>query len=216
MATPTTKFFVRLANLEGYEDLILNKFHDVDSILCVEHYGEQEDPNPHFHFAITLKEPAKPDTFRRRLRSIFDKGKGNGHMSIKLWDGDIKPLSYMFHEKGAETPITLNIGHSDDMINQYIEENNEVQQRNMVKQRQTPFNRTLDWMIHQDSLNNHVSCYDVFCHYVEILLEKGMIYPGKHKMAQIIDTLFLSFKKRLNRDEAFSHHMDKLFSDLEV
>lgn len=61
----------------------------------VKHHGKEKE-NPHYH--IVIKTDVKLQAFRVRLRKIFDAGKGNGNMSIKPWDGDIRAISYMFHE----------------------------------------------------------------------------------------------------------------------
>ena len=63
---------------------------------------------------------------RVRLRKVFDQGKGNGHMSIKSWDGNIDAISYLFHEdENAELILRHNV--SDELIDKARQRNNEVQ-----------------------------------------------------------------------------------------
>lgn len=112
-------FFVRVNEHEGYEEKLklLEEHPDYIRLLAVRHVGKFKE-NRHFHFAVNTVPELKPQTFRVRMKTIFDAGKGNAHMSIKPWDGSEKALSYMFHE----TPVDLitQYGHSDDDVARYI------------------------------------------------------------------------------------------------
>lgn len=50
---------------------------------------------------------------RKRMKRIFDKGKGNGHMSIKPWETD-GAVSYCFHEN--DDCIVVNKGFANSEI----------------------------------------------------------------------------------------------------
>lgn len=90
-------FFVRIDARPGYLEKIrmLPSCSDYEMILGVKHNGKEKE-NPHYH--LVIKTQVKLQAFRVRLRKIFDSAKGNGNMSIKTWDGDIRAISYMFHE----------------------------------------------------------------------------------------------------------------------
>lgn len=90
-------YCVRVDAMEGYADkLTMLKAHtDFESIVAVKHSGASKE-NPHYH--LVIKTNVKDQAFRVRLRKIFDQGKGNGHMSIKPWDGKREAISYLFHE----------------------------------------------------------------------------------------------------------------------
>lgn len=211
MAEPASKYFVRLANCEGYEALVPKLEEISEKLLMVEHNGEREDPNSHYHFAITLKKPMKIDAYRKAMRKIFDQGKGNGHMSIKIWDGTSTPLSYMFHERQRETPIVSMYGYTMDDIERYIEENAIVQAQNLTKKRASPFNLTLDWMHSQLDLPSSRS---VHRQYVEILISKGMLYPGTLRMRNILSSLWLMYHQK-NNFIRYNDLMEELFLDLQ-
>lgn len=90
-------YCVRVDALEGYGEKIkmLNNIADYRSIAAIKHVGDAKD-NPHYHLVIRTE--VKGQAFRVRMRKIFDQSKGNGHMSIKPWDGSADAVSYLFHE----------------------------------------------------------------------------------------------------------------------
>lgn len=114
-----TGFFVRVNEHEGYEETLrsLHETHaDYSRLLCVRHVGKFKE-NPHFHFAVDITKEMKPETFRARMKKLFNKDKGNAHMSIKSWDGSEKVLSYMLHE---DPVIIINqYGHTDEDVKRY-------------------------------------------------------------------------------------------------
>jgi len=91
-------YFVRLNDQDGYRQRLLDFFQSMDypQVVCLRHDGDASDPHSHFHF--TVKTTVKPQAFRVRMKTAFPEGKGNGHMSIKPWDGSHDANSYMFHE----------------------------------------------------------------------------------------------------------------------
>lgn len=121
-------WFVRIDERESYHERIMQlhnpsiTFPEYTKILCVKHNGGTNE-NPHYHLVIETQ--VKDKAFRKRMVTRFDKGKGNGHMSIKPWDGNEEALSYMFHEPQA--PIILNKGHTDADITRYINMNAKIQ-----------------------------------------------------------------------------------------
>jgi hypothetical protein len=74
---------------------------------------------------MTIITDYKQQALRVELKKHFTLGKGNGHLSLKLWDGNLKANSYMFHERTIE--IIVNKGYKDEEIKQYKEMNDEIQ-----------------------------------------------------------------------------------------
>lgn len=98
--------------------------NDYEWVAGMTHKGDRKDPNPHHHFVIKT---AVPDgTIRKRMKLIFNKGKGNGHMSIKKWDGNQDAVSYLFHED-PDAPLTFRKGISDEYILDSRNRNKRVQ-----------------------------------------------------------------------------------------
>lgn len=119
-------YFVRIQSLEGYEKCVRELADDESykRILSISHKGDKKDPNPHYH--ITIDTQCKEKAFRKRMTKIFNKGKGNGHMSIKEWDGSDDANAYMFHEDNENANVIVSKGYSQQDISKFIERNTVV------------------------------------------------------------------------------------------
>lgn len=122
----TLGYCIRVDALDGYADRLmpLTLCEDYKSIIAIKHVGTTKE-NPHYHLVIRTN--VLQQAFRVRMRKIFDQGKGNGHMSIKPWDGNNDAISYLFHEdENAKILVQHNI--SDETINLAKQRNRQVQQ----------------------------------------------------------------------------------------
>lgn len=118
-------FCVRVQALEGYAEKIMTLplSKDYDAIVAMRHKGASGE-NPHYHLVIRTN--VKQQAFRVRMKKIFDLASGNEHMSIKNWDGQIKAISYLFHEDPNGTPnLTHNV--PADTIEKARQLNREIQ-----------------------------------------------------------------------------------------
>jgi len=118
-------YCVRIQALEGYKQRIANLTvnPDYQAIIAVKHFGAKGE-NEHYH--IVIKTSVRDQAFRVRMKKVFDSAKGNQHMSIKTWDGNIDAISYLFHEdEKAEIIIRHNV--SEETILKAKERNREVQ-----------------------------------------------------------------------------------------
>lgn len=115
---------MRIDALEGYLPKIksLEYSDDYSFIFGMKHTGSTGE-NAHYHLVIATKVNAQ--AFRVRMKKIFDQGKGNGHMSIKPWDGSDDACSYMFHEPQAV--VVIKKGVSDAQLVQFHDRNQHVQ-----------------------------------------------------------------------------------------
>lgn len=118
-------FCVRIDARDGYADRIraLAMCEDYRSIVGVRHTGASGE-NPHYHIVVHTR--IKDQAFRVRMKKIFDQGKGNGHMSIKPWDGCNDAVSYLFHED-PDTALVIQHNVSDETIAQAKVRNEQVQ-----------------------------------------------------------------------------------------
>lgn len=113
--------------MDGYAERMkaLALIADYQAIVAVRHRGSTGE-NEHYHMVI--KTQIKDQAFRVRMKKVFDKGKGNGHMSIKPWDGNIDALSYLFHEdEDAKLVVQHNV--TDETIDKARSRNREVQEK---------------------------------------------------------------------------------------
>lgn len=174
-----TGYFVRIVQKEGYVALIkgLGEVSDYTKILCVLHKGDKADPHEHYHISIATE--CKEKAFRKRMTGIFDKGKGNGHMSIKKWDGRIQANSYMFHEDGANANIIVSKGYSQEDISSFVKENAEVQKLvDNAKEKASWKLEALAEKWFRDNGDTHNIClFEIGVKIYEIALEKEMYVP---------------------------------------
>jgi len=59
----------------------------------------------HCHIAITLRTEPQKQSIDVRLKKLFDV-KGSDYSS-KVWDGNYKVLSYLYHDKGGEVTVDM-------------------------------------------------------------------------------------------------------------
>ena len=112
---------------DGYAEkmLMLKSVTDYEAIVAIKHKGASGE-NPHYHMVVRTH--VKDQAFRVRMRKVFDQGKGNGHMSIKPWDGNIDAISYLFHENEDE-PLVLQHNVSNETIEKAKARNREVKDK---------------------------------------------------------------------------------------
>lgn len=117
-------YCMRVDAIDGYREKLsmLHTNEDYKSIIAVKHGGNKGE-NPHFH--LVVQTDVALQAFRVRMRKIFDQGKGNGHMSIKYWDGNNDAISYLFHED-ENTTILVKHNITDETITKAKERNRQV------------------------------------------------------------------------------------------
>jgi len=107
-------YCVRVDARDGYLDKLsaIPLHKDFLSIVAVKHYGKNKE-NPHYH--LVIQTTVADQAMRVRMRKIFPDGKGNGHLSLKRWDGNEDAISYLFHEdKDSKLLLCYNV--SDETI----------------------------------------------------------------------------------------------------
>ena len=177
-------YCMRLKKCEEYEQRVqaLEFVTDYLTILCYEHQADKEDPHDHYHLVIATAVELK--AFRKRMVKVFDKGKGNGHMSIKPWDGRDEAFSYLFHE-GSEKQI-LNKGHPSARIQQFRELNVKVQA--LVKESKKKASYLLeDEVMNDSSLNKDSSAIDIGIAIVRTALLGNKYHPNDFLLRLMVD-----------------------------
>lgn len=94
-------YFIRINEYPGYakiiDDLLSHERYPL--ALAIKHEGSKKE-NPHFHLIVSTVQTLR--TLRTFLKTRFKEGKGNGHMSIKEWDGNERAIQYLYHESACE------------------------------------------------------------------------------------------------------------------
>lgn len=119
-------YFMRLNQLDGYGEKVtmMKMCDDYEKIAVVKHRGDSKE-NPHYHLVIQTS--VKAQAFRVRMKKTFPDGKGNGHMSIKEWDGSMDCLSYLFHEE-PDCDLFMVKGFTDYEVQSARDRNARVQE----------------------------------------------------------------------------------------
>lgn len=60
--------------------------------------------NPHWHLLVECNY-SKRDTLATELKKHLTAAKGNTHLSVKVWDGNIRAVAYLFHENTTEDMV---------------------------------------------------------------------------------------------------------------
>lgn len=106
-------YCIRVNAYDGYLEKARAMVLAYNWVAGMAHKGDSKTPNPHYHFVI--KTNLEDGTIRKRMKTIFDKGKGNGHMSITKWDGNIDAVAYLFHED-PDAELTFRRSITDEYI----------------------------------------------------------------------------------------------------
>jgi len=117
-------YAIRIQALDGY-DKIMNEVFTTERFprrIRVHHTGKKGD-NPHYHLLICTD--YKNQALRAELKKYFKLSKGNKHLSIKTWDGNIKAVAYLFHE-GTEPDLIK--GFTDEELKTAREINRQVKE----------------------------------------------------------------------------------------
>lgn len=186
-----TSIFVRLQKLPEYDQKLIQLSEQdwILSMLCVEHNGELADPNPHWHFTAHTA-PLKLPTIRARLRVLFNKGTGNGHMSLKAWDGNIAANSYMFHERPDATPF-INKNYTQDQLDDIRHYNEHIQETRIRKPTLTNIliSKITQQYTEQQTVYTLTQAVEDM---IIFSIERNRLVPTPMKMAQTYQTALLT------------------------
>lgn len=186
-------YFIRLQQLEGYADLLRTfvEQSDYPKVYALAHKGEKSDPNPHWHIALTTT--VKEKAFRKRMNAVFNKGKGNGHCSIKQWDGKLEAMSYMFHEEDDMGKPFINKGYTEEDTKLFKKMNKEVKvlvEKAKQKAAWKLEEKVIKYYELNPNANGYYSEFEVGYKFWELALQNDMYPPNdwllKSMVAKVI------------------------------
>lgn len=201
-------FCMRLQAYDGYLEKVIMLQHcsDYQAIIAVKHFGEKKD-NPHYH--VVIKTKIKDQAFRVRMKKVFDMAKGNEHMSIKPWDGNIDAISYLFHENDSDEIILLRHNVSDETILKARERNREVQTKvEKAKQRAS-------WTLEEEVLEFYkktkpvgLSEYHIAQSIILTALRKDKYVPNDFLLKAMVTKIqFKLIDGETKNEEQFAKHL---------
>lgn len=95
---------------------------DFSGMMVGLHHGDKQGA-PHGHIAITLTSELQKQSVDLRFKKLYDVA--GRQYSSKPWDGNIKALSYLYHDKKGEVINHMNL--SDKEIDDIKSLNEEIQ-----------------------------------------------------------------------------------------
>lgn len=117
------KWFIRLHEEDGYAETIkeLGSHISIKQCLVVRHEADEDHPHKHFHFVILLNKSILKDTLQKKFQTLFpSERKGNARYCWKVWDGNVKACSYVYHEgRDKEADIILNSGFTEAELEEF-------------------------------------------------------------------------------------------------
>lgn len=99
--TKSTMWFVRITAPHEHCDTklkIVKEWIDVSSMAIGYHIGEKTQ-KPHIHIALKMGKELQKQSVDVRFKTLF--GVKGSDYSSKVWDGDHKVLSYLYHDKSG-------------------------------------------------------------------------------------------------------------------
>jgi len=201
-------FCLRLDDRCGYREMLYDFFKTerFKKVIGVKHTGKTGE-NLHYHYVIECD--YKQQALRVQLKKTFNLGKGNGHMSLKVWDGKKEAIAYMFHEENHE--IVTHFGFTDKYVKECYEINEKIQE-DVTKN--TP-NKICEQVIQvlgdkMDVRNHRLIVYTIW----DILKENGSWYPNKYQLERWISMIQSMITDCNNSEQEWKSLKDKWYLDL--
>lgn len=199
-------YCVRVQAMDTYAERMkmLALSSDYQAIVAVRHRGSTGE-NEHYHMVI--KTQVKDQAFRVRLRKVFDKGKGNAHMSIKPWDGNIDALSYLFHEDDeAELVVQHNV--TDETIDKARSRNREVKERVEQAKKRASWTIETELLEHYNKTGQKPELLDIAKDIVLHALRMDKYVPNDYLLKAMASKIqFKLLKGDQNDEELFARQM---------
>lgn len=78
---------------------------------CIGYHIGSKTKKPHAHIVLELKSELQKQTIDTRFKKLFDV-KGSDYSS-KIWDGNKKAISYLYHDKAGKVVINMDMSEEE-------------------------------------------------------------------------------------------------------
>lgn len=95
---------------------------DFQGMMVGLHHGDKKGA-PHAHICLKLSSELQKQSVDSRFKKLYDVA--GAQYSSKLWDGDVKAMSYLYHDKKGE--VINHMGLSDEEITKIKDLNDDIQ-----------------------------------------------------------------------------------------
>lgn len=182
----STNWFIRItAPWEHIESKIdeIRGWLDYDTMIIGLHYGEKREA-PHGHICLKLKSNLQKQSVDSRFKKLYDV-KGSQYSS-KVWDGDIKCMSYLYHDKKGKVINHMNL--SDLQIQELKELNNQIQ-KVVEENKGRASHKVVDYVLKQ--ANSGWSRYDIGDCILRAVAQGEFYDPGDFALERYINEIEL-------------------------
>lgn len=114
---------------------------DVDGYMIGYHIGGKTK-KPHAHIALKMLSILQKQSLDVRLKKLFQVERAD--YSSKVWDGDNRALSYMFHD--AEGKVTQSLGLTEEQMNA-LRQMNAVVQKQIEASKEHASHKVIDYVL---------------------------------------------------------------------
>jgi len=121
----SSKWFIRITSpwehIKSKVATILG-WIDYDSMMIGYHHGDKRGA-PHAHICLVMKSELQKQSIDVRCKKLFDVS--GAQYSSKIWDGDKKAMSYLYHDAKGEVANNMNL--TEEELNELTQLNGEIQ-----------------------------------------------------------------------------------------
>lgn len=201
-------FFVRV---DGRREFLIEKLRQLEQaidtvkLLSLAHIGSAGE-NPHCHFVIQIGADIQLQSFRERIKVLFQVQKKT-EFSVKIWDGADPACSYMFHELDE---VILSVkGYTDDDINRFRELNKKVQE--VVAINKTRGGGRLVDRVVEEFRDERPDRKDILVNLILKIRDGEMYEPGDYQLSKYVEEIYLKTTGKYHIDDYCEERYRKLF-----
>lgn len=160
------------------------------------HKPDNNDDNEHCHIALKLSLELQKQSLDTRIKKIF--GVSGANYSSKVWDGDNRALSYMYHEEKAE--IINKLGLSDAEISE-LKRTNEIVQKQVELAKEKASHKILDYALSKCDVS--MSRYEIGEVILTAVMDGLFHHPGTFRLnTYILEVELLLYKDAPKKDKS--------------
>lgn len=134
---------------------LMREWVDFSGMFVGLHHVDKEDSNPHCHIALKLHTNLQKQSLDTRVKKLFDVS--GAQYSSKVWDGDSRALSYMYHDEKVE--IFNFLGLTDAEIAE-LKRTNEIVMAQVAVAKEKAGYKVIDYVL--SKLSDGVTRYEIF------------------------------------------------------
>lgn len=188
----------KLAEMRGWVDF--------SGMMVGLHHGDKQGA-PHGHICLRLKSELQKQSLDKRLKKLFDVA-GRQYTS-KVWDNNIKCMSYLYHDKKGKVINHMNL--SDEELEQIKSLNDDIQKIVEVNKGRAS-NKVVQHVL--DQANEDWTRWEIGSCILKAVAE-GLFYdPGDFALERYINEIELKLNKsdKGRLDEVIASRLNRLSS----